>query len=86
MQGIPDLLLFWMSLALNHLRNRRFKDRISSTINVTGHLINMEPQAEFAFNGSKIQVCYEEGLMFISLGVLPLFLLYFYVLTGISDV
>lgn len=46
----------------------------------------MEPQAEFAFNGSKIQVCYEEGLVFISLGVLPLLLLYFYVLTGISDV
>lgn len=34
----------------------------------------MEPQAEFAFNGSKIQVCYEEGLILISLGVLPLFL------------
>lgn len=69
-----SLLLFWMSLALKHLRNRKLKDRILSTINITGHLINMEPQAEFAFNGSKIQVCYEEGLVFISLGLLPLFL------------
>lgn len=63
-----------LSLALNHSRNRKLKHRVSSTINITGHLINMEPQAEFEFNGSKIQVCHEEGLVLISLGVSPLFL------------
>lgn len=46
----------------------------------------MESQAEFEFNGSKIRVCYEEGLVFISLGVVPLSLSYFYVLTGVSAV
>ena len=75
------------SYALNHLRNRKLKDGLSSTINMTDHLINMEPQAGFGFNGPKIQVCWEQGFgVYFLRGFASLFLLLFYVLIGDSDV
>lgn len=49
---------------MNHVprttsRTESLKMDILSTINTTGHLINMEPQAGFGFSGPKTQVGWE---------------------------
>lgn len=86
------MLLFCMSLAtrtmcLEPLKNRKLTDGLSSTINITGHLISMEPQAGFGFSGPQIQVCWEQrfGGYFLR-GFASLFLMLFYVLIGDPNV